>query len=339
MVLLNPAGTTSLLYDVSDPLHPQLLCVLSNTSAHVFTGDTVAYLHPVSATETDVVLHSIGSGNESVVAKLPFASAYGAWTPDGGVAAYTTMLPPSDGAPGGSMQVWLYSAGAGRVLFSYPVAPGDCVCRFGLPPPVLTLSPDGQYLAAGWESGKGAPPLAVYRVADGHRVLTADPQYSVAFWDRTGHRLLLAGQTAAAVAGWTPEGGIVTVAHTPWSYLPSLSPDGTFGVYTAYPSADQTQPRVYLFDRRSGTARMLVAAPRSQGLFVKDGWTWYLEERPCGANEGCPGATSPSGTVYAMDLATYTEHAVSFAPAEDPLANAGAEGWLTFGGPEFWPAG
>jgi hypothetical protein len=67
-----------LLYDVSDPVHPRLLCRISSTSAHLFTGDTFEYLKPVSATETDVMLHSLGSGNESVAARFPFYAASGA---------------------------------------------------------------------------------------------------------------------------------------------------------------------------------------------------------------------------------------------------------------------
>jgi len=338
MVMLNSAGSTALLYDVSDPLHPALLCTISGTSAHIVTGDTFAYLRPVSPTETDVVLHSIGSGNEGVTARLPLASVYGSWTADGNVMAYTIAQPPSDQAPQGSEQVWLFSGGRDRLVYTYPIGLGDCVCRFGPPPLVLALSPDAQYLVAGWRSGKGAAPLVVLRVFDGAKVATADAAYSLAIWARTGHRLFLSGSGAPGVAVWTPEGGTAVVSQTPWSYFPSLSPDGASAAFTGYADAAFAHPRVYVLDMKSGVARTLVPAERSQALFVKDGWTWYLEERPCGSNEGCAGSTAPSGTVYAMDLATSTERTVSFAPSEDPLNNAGDEGWATFRAGENWPA-
>ncbi len=57
MFLMNAAGATvQVLYDVTDPVRPRLLCKIAYTSAHLFTQDTFEYLKPVSATETDVIL-------------------------------------------------------------------------------------------------------------------------------------------------------------------------------------------------------------------------------------------------------------------------------------------
>src|SRR5205807_1810646 len=72
-----------------------------------------------------------------------------------------------------------------------PPAIGGCPCRFGLPPPTLAFSADGQYLVAGWPVGKGATPLRVYRVADATLVQTLELADFGALWDRTGHRLYL----------------------------------------------------------------------------------------------------------------------------------------------------
>src|SRR5712691_275484 len=77
------------LYDVSDTLLPRLLCRISYASAHHFTGDTFVYLKAVSATETDVILHSLGSGNESNAGKFPFYVTSGSWLADQTVMAYT----------------------------------------------------------------------------------------------------------------------------------------------------------------------------------------------------------------------------------------------------------
>src|SRR5260370_319344 len=93
-IVLMEGYQQELLYDVSDALRPRLLCHLSNTSAHLFTGDTFEYLNPVSANETDVMLHSLGSGNESHAGSFPFYMTSGAWLPDGSVAAFITQVAP-----------------------------------------------------------------------------------------------------------------------------------------------------------------------------------------------------------------------------------------------------
>jgi len=330
-----------LIYDVTDPVHPRLVCTIRATSAHLFTGDTFAYLKPVSQTDTDVILHSIGSGNESKVASFPVnvtdpglnAVSDEAWTPDGSILAYTVADPSRY-----TVRVWLYSQGRSREVHDYGQGIGDCVCRFGLPPQVLAFSPDGEYLVDGWAAGKGATPLTVIRVADGALVYTADISDSNAVWSRTGHQLFLIGN---GVQSWTPESGAQGMLGNAWSFLPGLSPDGSAAAYTAYSDpATQLQPRVYTYDLKSQRASLVVDKMRTQILFVKDGWVWYLEETACASTDQCPGSTEPTGNVLAMQLATGVEQPVSFAPAENPTALSGAMGsWLgVFAPGEFWPS-
>jgi hypothetical protein len=83
---------------------------------------------------------------------------------------------------------------------------------------------------------------------------------------------------------------------------------------------------------------MLVDKLRTQALFVKAGWIWYLEERACVDADSCAGSTIPTGGVFAMSLSTGGEIPVTFAAGEDPMTQAGAAGWLAFGPGEFWPA-
>jgi hypothetical protein len=73
-------------------------------------------------------------------------------------------------------------------------------------------------------------------------------------------------------------------------------------------------------------------------VFIKDGWVWYLDERACTAADACPGATMPSGKVWAMNLATGSEQEVSWAFGDDPHGQAGIVGWGVFTPGEFWPA-
>lgn len=327
-------STAHRVYDVSDPLHPRLLCTISNTTAHLFTGDTFVYLKPVSSAETDVILHSLGSGNESKAATFPRdltdpvrgVITDSAWTPDGSLLAYTITNEATN-----TVQVWFYTQGRSKLIHTYGMPIGDCICRFGLAQPVLAFSPDGEYLADGWIAGKGSTPITVQRVSDGVTVLTADTSNYAALWDRTGHRLFLVGGSSAA---WTPEGGLVKLAGNPWSFLQGVSPDGSAVAYTAY--SDPTtvlQPRVYTYDLKAGTARLLIDKLRTQVLFVKDGWVWYLEERACTAADSCAGSTMPTGKVLAMQLSTGVEQAVTFATNEDPMGG----NWWDFSPGEYWP--
>ncbi len=336
MVLMQaPYVQEELLYDVSDPLHPRLLCSVANTSTHLFTGDTFEYLKPVSA--TDVMLHSLGSGNESHAGSFPFSVTSGSWLPDQSVTAYTTQVAPDNANyPSGGVEVWLYSQRQTAPLYTYRAGIGDCICRFGLPSPVVSVSPDGGYVVAGSIAGKGSEPLAVYRVSDRTRVATLDQTVYGALWDRGGHRLFL-NRFGLPSQSWTPESGVSTLAGAAsFSFLPGLSPDGSQVAYSAYPDSNNAvQPRVWVYDLKSASTHMLVDQSRSQALFVKDGWVWYLDEVLC---SDCPGGTSPSGKVYAMNLATGTEQTVSFASGDHPFVQAGDANYFVFAPGEFWPA-
>jgi len=323
-----------LIYDVSDPLHPRLLCTIAGTTAHLFTGDTFAYLRAVSPTETDVILRSLGSGNESKAAGFPrnltdpFRNDIEdpAWTPDGSLLAYTVTDETAN-----LVHVWLYSQGRSTLVHTYGQPIGDCICRFGLAPQALAFSPDGQYLVAGWVAGKGSTPLTVIRVSDRAAIFSApDTSYASAVWDHSGHRLFLFGSNTFA---WTPEAGLTKLPGGTWQFAPGISPDGTLAAYTAYSDPQvQLQPRVYTYDLKAGTTRLLVDKLRTQVLFVKDGWVWYLEERPCTTADGC-NSTMPTGKVFAMQLSTGVEQAVTFANSEDPIT----ANWWSFTPGEYWP--
>ncbi len=342
MFLISSSWTAvQVLYDVTDPVRPRLLCKIANTSAHLFTGDTFEYLKPVSATETDVMLHSLGSGNESQAGKFPFYVTSGSWLADQTVMAYT-MPQAVDSAnyPNGGTQVWLYAQRRTALLYTYQTGIGDCICRFGLPHPVLAVSPDGQYLVSGWIAGKGSEPLAVYRVSDRSRVTLFDTSVTGAFWDRSGHRLFLVSVAPTAAQSWTPEAGVSSLTGAAaWSYLPGLSPDGSQVAYTAYVDPNnQVDPRIYAYDLKAGTTRLLVDQIRTQAIVVKDGWLWSLDERLCLPADHCAGATTPTGRVYAMDLSTGAEREITWGFGDDPHGQAGIYGWEVFAPGEFWPA-
>ena len=327
MVLLG----TGFLYDVTDPVHPKLLCKIANTSAHIFTGDTVTYLKADSAAATAVILHSMGSGNESVATHIPTANLESAstwWASDGSVAAEAIM--PTNPSAGDKVQLWVHTPSFTGVIDSYLFPLTDCICRFGIPPAVLAISPDHQYLVAGWPF-KGAAPLIVYRLSDRSRAYTFDPTFRAALWDKTGHRLFATGNSGSA--SWTPESGLVQLSGAGrLEFLPGLSPDASQIAFSAYlADSDPTSLRVFVYDVKTDKVRMLRDALRSQAVFVKDGWVWYLEEGTCDASDATcpPWRTKPTGKVQAMNLADGVERQVDFQYAED------ANGLLPG---EYWPS-
>ena len=176
-------------------------------------------------------------------------------------------------------------------------------------------------------SGKGSEPLAVYRIGELKQVATFAPNDFYGFWDRSSDVLYIGGGGVAKK--WSPDSGTVDLPGAAyWSYLGGLSPDGNQVAYTAYLDPNnQVDPRVYVYQLRTSTTRILVDdKPRSQVVFVKDGWVWYLEEMPCAS--GCPGSTQPSGKVFAMNLSTGVEQEVVF---------AGGDGTTDLVPGEFWP--
>ena len=328
----------SAIYEVTDPTHPRLLCHFANTEVHLFTLDTFAYLRP-GATKTDVVLHSMGSGHDSVVTSLPlpWLGEFGnpaAWTPDGSIAASWDMRYAGPNYADPTIHVNLFAQGRAAELANFPVPLADCVCRFGLPPPVLAFSPDRAYLAVGWPVGKGAVPVAVYRVADRKLIKTFDAGYTFAFWSPAGHRLLLGGQQAAAA--WTPESGLAELAGAAgWAFEPSASPDGRQVAFTAYQQTFDPQTiRVFVYDSTAKRTSALVNQLRSEVLFVKPGWVWYRKEQVCDATAAScgPWGSAPTDTVFAMNLAARVETGVTFGAGQSP--GALDSGW---GPGDFWP--
>lgn len=316
------------LYDVTDPLHPRRLCAAANTSAHIWTLDSLVYLKAGTPSSTAVILHSISSGNETVPFHIPYPNLQApgpfatTWWGDGGTVAATTIQPAQPSTSEKS-RVWVYTPSFTGEVFSYPYPLTDCICRFGVPTPVLSISPDRQYLVAGWPAGKGAQ-LSVYRLSDRTLVTTFDPSIGVALWDKKGHRLFLSGDGSAVA--WTPESGVVALAGAQkWSFLAGLSPDASQVAYTAYlDNANPMSLRVFVYDMKTNQTRMLRDALRSQVVFVKPGWVWYLEETAC---DNCAGGTKPTGKVQAMNLADGFERQVDFNYAEETADLVPGEFW------------
>jgi hypothetical protein len=109
-------------------------------------------------------------------------------------------------------------------------------------------------------------------------------------------------------------------------------------VYTAYIDQAQNQPRVFLYDLRTGTTRQLSVHPRTQLLSVKAGWVWYLEEATCQPDQAScpPWGSNPTGKIHAQQLATGHETEVTSATGEGPAVTTNSS-TLTL--EDLWPLG
>lgn len=337
-VLIGGLYGETLIYDVSDPVRPQRLCRVEGTSAHLTNGTGTLYLDQQSAERTNIVFHRFSDGREVQTGVVPAGTNKAAWLPNGVLAAYSVDVPQPAGVSGRTVQVYQYAQGASSPIFTYRVGAIGCMCRFGLPQPVLAVSPDGRYLVAGWSAGKGSDPLAIYRLTDAERVATLEPSVIGAFWDRIGARLFLTRSGLDLPQVWTPQSGVADLKATgPWSFFPSQSPDSLKIVYTAYSDPTTIQPRVYVYDVNTATSNPLIDKMRTQVLFVKKGWVWYLEEEACEPSAcGAPWGTRPTGKVFAMQLSTGTETQVQFAGGENPVMPTSDVNWLSFTPGELW---
>jgi hypothetical protein len=316
MVEIVGSGGT-FVYDVSDPLHPVVVCRISNTSAHIVTATSLEYLMPQPNQTTTVRVHTLSTNKESVNAR--FAAPSGSpllsvsWRPNPTVLAYSADQPDPSGLS--TTGVWVADANTSTKVYTYSVPGIDSFSRPGLPPPALSISPDGAYLVPGWAIRQ---PLHVFRLSDRADVSPAMPQdLRFGFWARTGHVLYLVGDSGVEV--WSPEAGAAAVPNTiGWTLAPDFSPDGSQVVFTAVTSSGI---RIFVYDFKARASRRLIDQPRSAALFVKLGWIWYLEETTCvpSSSNACFDPTQPDGNVLAMNLTTGQESPVTFAPGDAPV--------------------
>jgi hypothetical protein len=319
-LVLGSEGT--FLYDVTDPVHPRAACRIVNTVARVVTGTAFEYLVPNADGTTSVVLHALGSNNESVRATFR-ADLYHvngwqsgvAWLPGTDQMAYFAGG-GTDANGLGVTDVWLATPSGRTKIYSYAVPGKDTFGRPGFAPQTLAFSSDGGYLAAGWSVALNA--VRVFRLSDRADVTPPLPaDFRFAFWSRSGLTLYMVG--GSTVSRWTPGGVVTPEPHTPsWILDPDLSPDGEQVAFTSVSSSRDVRANVY--ELISQTNRVLSDQPRSSAMFVKTGWIWDIEEKPCvqATNQTCFDPTVPDGTVLATDLATGHETAVAFAAGEAP---------------------
>ena len=292
-------------YDVSDPVHPRLICRSTTfslqTSIHLLDSHAISYIN-LDGTQVIVVRHDLITGAETVIARLP-ADPRGypsAWTSDGTLEAYAW-----------GEQVHLWSGGADHLLYTLkPHGPVGFESRWNGPWKLVEFSPDHAYLAISYLFDV----VHIFSVSDGRELLATDTGYAQGGTCPDNDRFVFG--SATQVMQWTPTGGAKSIRAERWFGTIS-SRDGRWLAATAV--TDSLQPHVNIVPVGGGQ-------PFRTGLgsspgFVTPTVVWYQEERPSQAYD----PTEPDGVYHAFDVTTGTDQVFRFRAGEEPTAKVAAD--------------
>jgi hypothetical protein len=308
------------LYDVTDPLHPRLVCSASNTYIQLTGAGKLAYTVPISGGKAEIVWRDLVTGVNTKAVLLP-ALPRGAkdWTFDGlqvyagpgkRLDDYNELVP-----------VHLASNGTDHVLYSITSGVGGWESRWS-PYPILDFSPSHTYVAisdsrfAITSSG-----LHIFSVAD-RRQLLVTVQGNGGTW-LANDRFVWPSGTTGSLVQWTPQGGMAAFRPEKGFYGLTSSPDARWLAGTV-PSTSQ-EADVLILPAGAGTAvkKRLGSAPQ----FVSATVLWYAGEKVCADSDPCGyDPSTPNGTVHAFDVTTNTDTVVRFGTGEAPAFCCSA--WL-----------
>lgn len=296
--------------DVSDPLKPTFLCLLSLAQGGRFvqSANKVVFWVGDRLGSADLT-----SGKVVQTAQLPVTPFEGSFSRDGSMFAYRS----SDSA--GRMSTHVFGGGYGRTLYTQEALGG-----VGGPPsgPVnqLEFSPDGSELLDYWalRPPSGPDVFQVYRTngilsssapSDSFRILHLTKGQS-GVWSPTGHLLYFYGAgpdpSAGKLYSFDASGQTLTVASGLSSMLWSrMSPDGgsvvdDTKISTGPNDACGGLPHLSRLDLSTGQAAQLSSAISSEPMFMSPAVVWSDEERPSQCGPG--GESAPDGVILAHNL-------------------------------------
>lgn len=308
------------LYDVTDPIHPRLICHATNTGMELLDNKTVGFT-TVVANHVVIVRRDLTTGAESRGAQLHMAPKprywFGAtWTWDGALEVYGTSVPINTGPY--PVRVHLWSKGADHALYTVQAIPGGIESRwFGRS--ILELSPDRSYLAIsdlGFSVVNNR--VRVFGVADRRQKFVATTASTGGTWvapDRFVWATAAGFTPSGKVMAWTPAGGAKVLRSESWFEATSSS-DGRWLAATL--ATDFTFPRVVIAPLGSG--RTFRTGLASSPAFVTPTVVWYAEEKkePAAYN-----LTSPDGVIHGFNVVNQTDRIVTFKAGEAPKDTSG----------------
>jgi hypothetical protein len=292
-------------YDVSDPIHPRLVCRTSNTYLHI-DGNAIVYT-TVAAKKVYVVRRDLTTGVESSVGLLPAAPVGSkSWTSDGSLEVYTTSQKRANGTYLVTVHIW--SNGADHVLYAIDPGFGGLEGRWAALPTV-EFSPDHAYIAVSDSTFSiNSHSLRIFSVADQKRVLLSSAATLGGTWTANDH--FVWATTSPSVMQWTPTGGATALRPERW-HGPSSSSDGAWLAATLL--TNYAKPRVLIVPVAGG--KTFQTGLGSAPTFVTSSVVWYAEEGPGTVVDP---TSAPNGTVRSLDLTSGSDRVVSFRTGEKP---------------------
>jgi hypothetical protein len=316
--------------DVSNPLHPRLLCRLSPADGGTFDQSPNQLLFS-SGRSVGVV--DLTSGTVKQTARLASAPLNDlTWSPDGSMIAYREY------ADDGRMSTHLYSAGVDHILYTQEPLGGHGGASFG-PADKLAFSADGTLLSDFllFRPPSGLDPFLVWSPAQalagstGPQPLFHSQTMYFGIWAPSGHTLyaLDPGQGPSATGtlyvladGQSQPRAIANgLSFMSW---PQMSADGSGIVYDTPVKAGPNDvcggiPHVWRIDLTSGRASQLMSALSSNPVFVTQTvlWAGELVPAPCGPG----GESAQDGVTLAYDFTIGKTSTVDMAAI--PSADAG----------------
>lgn len=309
-------------YDVSDSVHPRLVCRSANTLIHLLSGNAVAYTSVIDG-QTFVVRHDLTTGAESEVARLPAdplsnpVGAYAAWTSDGSLEAYATS---SAAYANGRFQLHLHlwSNGVDHVLYTIDRVPMGFESRWS-PLGVVEFSPDHAYLAF-------SPVLdfmRIFSVADQSQVFAVATRAVGGTWVANDRFVWAVDQDLTKSSGvmqWTPATGATVIRPDYW-YAPTSSLNGAWLAATEpfrlSNQSDTSYPRVVIVS--VGGSKVYESGLGSAPGFVTPTVVWYAEEGSCA--QSCISPTAANGTIHALDVTNGNDQTFHFRVGEEPITD------------------
>jgi hypothetical protein len=310
------------LYDVSDPVHPRLVCRSAKTLIHLIDRNAIAYTS-VADGQTTIIRHDLTTGAESLVARLPAdplanpVGAYAAWTSDGSFEAFATSSAP-DASGRFQLQLHLWSNGADHVLSTIDRVPMGFESRWS-PFGVVEFSPDHAYVAF-------SPVLdfmRIFSVAGQSQVFAMATRAVGGTWIANDRFVWAVDQDLSKPSGviqWSPATGARVLRPDYW-YAPNSSPDGAWLAATEpfrlSNQSDPSYPHVVIVSVAG--AKTFKTGLGSAAGFVTPTVAWYAEEGPCA--QSCISPTAPNGAIHALDVTNGNDQAFHFRVGEEPIAD------------------
>jgi hypothetical protein len=308
-----PTAAVLEVLDVSNPLQPTLLCLLSPAQGGSFTQ---APNQLVFWIKDQLGSADLSTGKVVQTARLPVPAFDGAFSRDGATFAYRALEHAA-----GSMGTHLNKGGYDRTLYTQEPIGGH-----GGPPagagPVdqLEFSPDGTELLDynAFRGSSSIDTFLVYRTAgilgtyappDSFRIFQSTTAVHGA-WSATGSTLYfqIAGQGSAGEVDSLDATGRRTplASNIQGFFWPALTPAGAAVIYDRYVSSPGDTcgglPHLWTFSLASRSASQLSPVISSEPVFVARTAVWSNEEKPAQCGPG--GESLPDGVIVAHDLGT-----------------------------------